>query len=355
MNFILTFDYELFGDGSGNVFNHMIEPTEKLLNICERRNIKTTLFFEVVEYLKLKREWDNNNSMGYNDNPIEAIETQLQKAAAKGHDIQLHIHPQWVGAKFVNHKWEVDFSNWRFGSFREKEGYTIERLLQEGKTAIENIIRPVVPGYKCIALRAGGYNIMPSKAIYDAMIKTGLKMDSSVYPGGFETGELSNFDYRHVSAKLDHWWANPEDITRNSGSYHEILEIPVFALPKPRWRKMANIHRLKSMLVNNNSSASSLSKSKMGQKSIWNKIEFLLEKEAFTWDFFLFDSRLHNRFLSYIDNKLSEQRNAYVLIGHPKSPFNEKAFKKLIEKVNKRNGNFKTVAQFYDEVNSGNF
>ena len=28
-NIILTLDYELYGNGSGNVFRHIIEPTEK--------------------------------------------------------------------------------------------------------------------------------------------------------------------------------------------------------------------------------------------------------------------------------------------------------------------------------------
>lgn len=32
-NIILTLDYELYGNGSGNVFRHIIEPTEKILSL----------------------------------------------------------------------------------------------------------------------------------------------------------------------------------------------------------------------------------------------------------------------------------------------------------------------------------
>lgn len=196
MNLSLTFDYELYGDGSGDVFQHIIEPTNRILNICDSNHIKTTIFFEVIEYLKLKEEWNNGNKMGYSKNPIEAIEKQLQEAAKKGHDIQLHVHPQWVKAKYEENQWKVDLSNWRLGDFKIEENYSIEDMLSNGKKTIENLIREVVSEYQCIALRAGGYNVMPSQKVYNAMQNLGLKIDSSVYPDGYERGELSRYDYR---------------------------------------------------------------------------------------------------------------------------------------------------------------
>ncbi|MGJ7024434.1 hypothetical protein [Petrimonas sulfuriphila] len=100
MNLILSFDYELFGDGTGDVFTHMIEPTNAILSMCDAHGIKITLFFEMLEYIRLKEEWSKGNRMGYTSDPIEAIERQIQQATANGHDIQLHIHPQWYNASF---------------------------------------------------------------------------------------------------------------------------------------------------------------------------------------------------------------------------------------------------------------
>ena len=71
--FLLTLDYELFGNGSGDVFKHIIDPTYKLLALADKYNVKFTFFFEVIEYWKLKEEWDKGNSMGYSKNPIEAM------------------------------------------------------------------------------------------------------------------------------------------------------------------------------------------------------------------------------------------------------------------------------------------
>ena len=97
-NIIFTLDYELYGNGSGDVFRHIIEPTEKILDIARKYNAKFTIFFEVIEYWKLKEEWRKGNRMGYNRNPIEAMEQQLKQAFMQGHDIQLHLHPQWIDA-----------------------------------------------------------------------------------------------------------------------------------------------------------------------------------------------------------------------------------------------------------------
>ena len=351
---ILTLDYELWGDGSGNVFKQIIEPTTKILNICDENRIKTTIFFEAIEYLKLKEEWEKGNSMGYDKNPITAIEDQLQKAALNGHDIQLHIHPQWVNAKYVNDIWEVDFSNWRLGDFNIDSDYSIEDLLLDGKKTLENIIDPVIPGYKCIALRAGGYNIMPSKDIFSAMQNLGLKVDSSVYPGGFANGNLSRHNYRSVPTCLDFWWANPEDITQLSEDKKEIIEIPIFALMQPRWKKILDFQKIKSILGKHPSAISSGTKENISKKTLSEKIKFLLEKEAFTWDFCLFNTSLHKKYLSYIETNLLNTRNLFVLIGHPKSLKNEKTFESFIKLIQKRNYpySFKTLTNIYTE--SGN-
>ena len=75
---LLTLDYELFGDGSGDVFKHIVEPTNSVLEVAERYGAKITVFFEVVEYWRLKQEWESGNHMGYDNNPVEAMEF-LQK------------------------------------------------------------------------------------------------------------------------------------------------------------------------------------------------------------------------------------------------------------------------------------
>lgn len=349
MNLVLTFDYELFGDGSGDVFQHMIHPTDEILKICATHNIKTTIFFEVVEYIKLKEEWEKGNKMGYKKNPIEAIENQVQEAALKGHDIQLHIHPQWVDAVFENGQWEVDFDNWRLGDFSIERNYTIEDLIRDSKNALEALVREVIPDYECIALRAGGYNIMPSAEVYQAMVKLGLKIDSSVYPGGYETGSLSRYDYSQVSLKKDYWWADSDDITKESMSEQRVMEIPIFALPQRRIHKILNFDKIKSLLSKRDKAMSSLAREKIEEKSFVEKMQFLFEKEAFTWDFCMFNKSMHRRFLKYIEKNLLKERNTFVLIGHPKSWRDDKSLISLLNFLQSSDYdyNFMTLREVY--------
>lgn len=345
MNLILTFDYELYGDGSGDVFKHMIEPTDRILNICDKYQIKTTLFFEVLEYKKLKTEWESGNTMGYKKNPIKAIENQIHKAVLNGHDVQLHVHPQWVNAVYEDNQWKVDYDNWRLGDFKVPQNYGIEDLLREGKETIEHLIREVDDSYRCTILRAGGYNVLPSQEVYEAMVKIGLKVDSSVYPGGYETGLLSRYDYRNATLTKDYWWAKPSDFSKEV-TKSEVMEIPVFALPQKRFYKL-NIERIKSALQNRKSAVGAL-KSKTAKSSKIDKIKYLFQKEAFTWDFCLFDYRLHKRFFKYIEKYLKEKRSCFVVIGHPKSLTNDSAFVKMIEYAKNKDYMFCSLKEYYE-------
>ncbi len=352
MNLILTFDYELFGDGTGDVFTHIIEPTNTILGLCQKYGIKTTIFFEVLEYIKLKEEWESGNTMGYAKNPVKAIEQQIQQAAITGHDIQLHIHPQWHNAKYQNGKWELDFKNWRLGDFKGENNYDIKELISDCKKALEELIIPVKPDYKCIALRAGGYNIMPSAEVYTAMRQLGLKIDSSVYQGGYENGSLSQYDYRNVSTELSHWWGDANDIRKVADKQGGVMEIPIFALPVTRWKRILTPAKIKSLLLRKKNAMSSNAKEKIGKKSIPQKIKFMLEKEAGTWDICMFSKSLHKKYFQYIDKNLSEKRNAYVLIGHPKSLQDKKLFEDFITTAKKRKTeyHFKTLTEYYNTI-----
>jgi len=338
-NMALTLDYELYGDGSGDVFEHMIHPTERILAICRHHDIRLTLFFEVLEYIRLKQEWASGNKMGYTADPTAAIEQQLQSMAAAGHDIQLHVHPQWVNAQYIDGAWQVDFENWRLGDFDVSSAYSIEDMLREGKQVIEDLIKPVFSDYQCTILRAGGYNVMPSEPVYKAMVNVGLKVDSSVYPGGFEAGDLSRYDFRAAPLNLDHWPAMAEDFcqpVRDS----KVLEVPIFALPQRRLRKISPA-RIRSMLQNRESAGRALA-AKTEKRSLWQKIAFFFEKEAFSWDFCLFDMALHKRFFRMIAQHYSD-RKLFVLVGHPKGFTAERSFEKMIMYAHRKGFSFTTL------------
>lgn len=324
-----TLDYELYGNGSGDVFKHIIEPTDKILGIVGKYNAKLTIFFEVVEYWRLKEEWDKGNRMGYEQNPIEAMELQLKKAYQLGHDIQLHLHPQWVDAQWINSCWTVNLDNWRLGNYQKEGEYSLEGLLAKGKRTIEKIVRSIDEGYCCTILRAGGYNIQPSDEIVKAMRKVGLKADSSIYPGGKETGLLSNYDYSSIPIDASPWEVGSRlEEQGDSGVY----EFPIVAFPILRIFKYLNIERIMSLWQNKQSAKQAFEAKISGdvKNNKLQKIKYFFEKEYQTWDFCLFSPSLHKRFLSQIAH---QDKTTFILVGHPKSLVSTRGFEYLLKKT----------------------
>ena len=325
---ILTLDYELYGNGSGNVFTHIIDPTNALLKVAEQYDVHFTFFFEVIEYWKLKEEWERGNHMGYDYNPAKAMEAQMQIAYRKGHDVQLHLHPQWVDAYFENGQWKVNNDDWKLGTYNKEGDFSLIKLLQKGKETLENIIRPVDKNYQCIALRAGGYNIQPSFNLVNVMKQVGLFIDSSIYPGGKETGSLSVYDYTNISVEKECWRVDNELETEGNST---IMEFPIVAFPILRLSKYFSTDRIKSFLQNKKSAKDTFESKTGGKKStLYRKIKFLFDSECQTWDFCLFPVFMHKKFLK----KVREQnRKIAVLVGHPKSYVSSNGLKFLLEQT----------------------
>ena len=345
---ILTLDYELYGNGSGDIYTHIIEPTERILTLTEKYKAKITFFVEVVEFWRIEEEWKKGNTMGYKNNPIDDIRAQLQDAHKQGHDIQLHIHPQWSDAEYKDGAWIVNLDNWRLGGYKKEGRYSLINLLKEGKKTLEEWITPVDKEYKCIALRAGGYNIQPSQEIVKAMKEVGLKIDSSIYPGGKETGTLSNYDYSNIAKDKEFWQAGNE--LEKEGE-NGIYELPIVAFPIKRWKKFASIERIKSLLKNRKSAKDSFeakTSSGKGEKSSkLDKIKYFFQDEWQTWDYCLFSTSLHNKFLKEIEKQCD--RKVITLVGHPKGYMGGSGFKHLLNKAS-NNFKFKTINEFYNEL-----
>lgn len=47
---ILTVDYEIFGNGQGDVKKLVIEPVDRLMQLGDRFGVSFTIFFDVEEY-----------------------------------------------------------------------------------------------------------------------------------------------------------------------------------------------------------------------------------------------------------------------------------------------------------------
>lgn len=215
---LFTFDYEVYGNGTGSLKDLVLAPTQKLLDIANEFGAKITLFPEVAEFLAMKQEKIYKSD-------IMAVEKQLQMAIRQGHDVQLHIHPQWKDASYKNGLWKL---NYEMISIAELPRAKSLELIKNGKEYLENLLIPISTGYECCAFRAGYWCMMPSSTIIAVLQDAGIKADTSVYKWGQENGVFVNYDYSEACSNFRPWFVDPQNINQDSANTKSILEIPIY-------------------------------------------------------------------------------------------------------------------------------
>ncbi len=239
IHLILSLDYEIFGNGAGDVMRDVVDPTNRLLNLCDPHGARLTIMFEVGEYWAFER-YDEplRQELGYS--PCEAMKAQAINAIERGHDVQLHLHPQWIGSVYGGAGgWQLQDRYWRLadlpGGLGDKDDITsITGALHAGKQTLEEMLRPVKADYECTCFRAGGFYAQPSREVIPAMKKAGLKADSSVVPG-FRRTTPFDVDYSKVQTDRSSWWTTETELIAEGAPGENILEVPVACRMVPYW------------------------------------------------------------------------------------------------------------------------
>lgn len=220
---ILSFDYELFfGDESGTVRCSLVNPTNRLLDCMDSVGYKGNFFVDWQMLKFLKQEEDIRCQEDY-----ALIVGQLKDMVRRGHRIELHIHPHWVDAKYKGDgKWDYsNFSHYCLNSFPKEE---ITQMFVDGVDTLTSIAKEVDPDYKIVAFRAGGWAVNPFELLKEGMIKTGIRIDSSVMEGiGVKTSH-SDCDFTNIRMPQEGYYRFEDDVMRSEadGSF---IEIPISA------------------------------------------------------------------------------------------------------------------------------
>ena len=164
LNVAITFDYELFfGKNLASDDEILFSPTAELLAVLKKHNMKATFFVDVLSvYMHEKR-----GLTSYCENFIK----QMQQMVKEGHDVQLHIHSNWLTAEYNDDKWIFNLDSYNIHSFGfdSNKEMSANAIIQWGKNFLETNLRVIDPHYACIAYRAGGYCIQPHKELFDAL------------------------------------------------------------------------------------------------------------------------------------------------------------------------------------------
>jgi hypothetical protein len=227
---ILTVDVELFGNGSGCVNHCVLAPLERMAAVAEAHNARLELFVEALEFV----------AMGASPEHAKAnadVKRVLADLLRRGHKLQLHLHPQWHGARYESGTWVLELSQWRTGNI------AAERLLEmlgRAEQWLCDAVVDVVPDYRCTVFRAGGWCIQPSAVVIECLRSTRMRMDSSVAPGMMNRDATTWYDFLDCPRRS--WWPVRDDVTRISEG--RFLEVPIAAgRVNPLWHLAARLRR----------------------------------------------------------------------------------------------------------------
>mgnify|MGYP002521424246 CR=1 FL=1 len=244
---ILSIDYEVFlGERTGDVEEVLINPTYRLMDILNKNGSKMTVFWDVLHYYQLCKNRDLSPKL-FREKTL--VENQIRELVRQGHDVQMHIHPHWLDAKYEDGHWIFDYSRFsihKLSSVHDKDDInTVIGCLTLAKSIMEEVIRPIKPDYKVKAYRAGGYLIEPFETLREVFLELGIEVDSSTCPGSKNDCIPYPFDFRGYPTQTPYRYSQSPCCIDKNGVFIE-YPIKIFKLsPWFRLKREINNRRRK--------------------------------------------------------------------------------------------------------------
>lgn len=185
MNISLTLDYEIyFGATSGSAEHTLLAPTEALLRLAGRHGVPLVLFVDALWLQRLRDLAGRHRAL-----MAEHLRVcrQLEQAVAAGHELQLHLHPHWLDSQWDGERWQMDLRRYRLHAFSDGE---IAEMARSGAQTLRAL------GGSARAFRAGGWCLQPFDRLRQPLFDAGVRIDSTVYAGGVQSGGPHDYDFR---------------------------------------------------------------------------------------------------------------------------------------------------------------
>lgn len=169
-------DWELSGDGSGDAHELQFAPMRRLVEIYNAHGIRGSFNAEVLQQLTFRQFQDQHPELKA---LADEWDDSVRKTFRQGHDIQLHIHPQWSKAEYEDGKWKLN-GDWSILKYTAEEA---RALIARGKEYLENLLRPIDPNYASVSFRSGSWCIAPSPFMLSLLADFGIVFDMSIVGG----------------------------------------------------------------------------------------------------------------------------------------------------------------------------
>src|SRR2546423_9720568 len=215
----LVDDWELSGNGSGDARALQFAPMRELVEIYNAHGIRGSFNAEVLQQLTFREFQVQHPEL---KSLADEWDAAVRETFQQGHDIQLHIHPQWSRAEYADGKWTLQ-GDWSILNYPAEEARS---LIARGKEYLENLLQPIDPKYTTISFRSGSWCIAPSPFMLSLLAEFGIVFDMSMVGGVRYQTRRINLDYSHCEEDFLPYYPVMTDARRVSNKPEPIVCIP---------------------------------------------------------------------------------------------------------------------------------
>jgi len=357
----LTHDWELRGDGSGDIEEIQFAPMRRLLEIYEKFDARTTFLPDVKQQVTFRR-WENKHPEL--KPPADSWDEHVLKACERGHDVQLHLHSQWSDASWENGRWSLR-GEWSLLKYDREQATA---MLAESKSYLENLLQTVNRDYRCVAFRASALALAPNAHLLPTLAGLGIQIDISVAAGFFLSNQTLQLDYRECEETFLPYYPRMDDARRVSTQRESIICVPLnhfygsrravtkqnLALASRRWR------RRDADSTAAPAGRPQLDTERSGIARVYEKlIEPALRRKYFVSDTGRLNYRLMREMLAQIRQRARASglaRVPVVLTNHPKDIRDWDGLERFVGEIAKADDiEFITLTEVAERLRSGEF
>jgi hypothetical protein len=212
-------DWELSGDGSGNPHELQFAPMRRLVEIYNAHHVRGSFNAEVLQQLTFRHFQDGHPELKA---LADEWDDSIRETFRQGHDIQLHIHPQWSSAEYQDGKWKLN-GDWSILNYPAEQA---RGLIAQGKGYLENLLRPIDPNYAALSFRSGSWCIAPSPFMLSLLADFGIVFDMSIVGGVRYQTRRIELDYSNCEEDFLPYYPSMTDARQVSDKPEPIVCLP---------------------------------------------------------------------------------------------------------------------------------
>lgn len=216
----LTHDWELRGDGSGDIAEIQFAPMRRLVQVYAKYGARATFMPDVMQQIDFRSLEGAHSEL---KQQADSWDEHVREAFRQGHDFQLHLHSQWSDATYRDGQWSLR-GEWSLLKYSRDQ---VKSMLASSKTYLESVLRPLDPTYHCVAFRGSALAVAPSPHLLSALADEGIEIDVSVAAGIYLNNPTLQLDYRNCEETFLPYYPRMDDARRVSSRRESIVCVPL--------------------------------------------------------------------------------------------------------------------------------